>query len=251
MNEKPKVVLIGNDVPGSRDIMLSLIARNNHIRFTVVITKGLTAKSGNLQVLLKFLRKASLKFLTLRSLDLIWYKLGTDKLVNRIKESNTNYFYSKNINSEVTLNSIEEENPSLILVLYSMHIVEDNFLEKFGSITLGVHPSFVPAYRGLEPFFWVLANNERNSGVSLFKIAKKIDAGSLLSQSTFLINENETVRHLYYRSTLLISDLIQDYLSIKFPNDTRPSISNVKSSYFGMPTRESFRSFRKTDHRWK
>ena len=54
-----------------------------------------------------------------------------------------------------------------------MHILKKNVIKLPKFYTIGCHPSILPNYRGLEVFFWALANGERESGVSVFYMEKK------------------------------------------------------------------------------
>ena len=49
--------------------------------------------------------------------------------------------------------------------------------------TVGVHPSFLPKYRGPSPFQSALLNGESETGVTLYLLNEGIDAGPILAQS--------------------------------------------------------------------
>ncbi len=47
---------------------------------------------------------------------------------------------------------------------------------------VNVHPSQLPKYRGPEPLYWAIVNDEKETGISFQRIAHGIDAGPLLLQ---------------------------------------------------------------------
>jgi methionyl-tRNA formyltransferase len=104
----------------------------------------------------------------------------------------------------------------------------------------------------LEVFFWQLANNEVSSAISVFILSDEIDRGHLIAQQEFLIVPGETVRSLYLKIVNLTSDVLANTIRIVLENKKITPIvnSHEKSSYFPMPTRSSYKKFKKAKKRW-
>ena len=47
---------------------------------------------------------------------------------------------------------------------------------------VGVHPSLLPKYRGAAPVAWALLNGETVTGVTIFRLSERLDAGEIMSQ---------------------------------------------------------------------
>lgn len=47
---------------------------------------------------------------------------------------------------------------------------------------IGVHPSLLPKHRGAAPVAWALLNGETQTGVTIFQLDERLDAGPILSQ---------------------------------------------------------------------
>jgi methionyl-tRNA formyltransferase len=62
--------------------------------------------------------------------------------------------------------------------------------------TIDLHPSLLPKYRGAAPVNWAIINGETETGVSVFFIGEKIDAGDLILQRTVPIEPQETAGEL-------------------------------------------------------
>ena len=45
---------------------------------------------------------------------------------------------------------------------------------------IGVHPSLLPAYRGAAPVAWALLNGETTTGVTIFRLSERLDAGEII-----------------------------------------------------------------------
>ena len=70
-------------------------------------------------------------------------------------------------------------------------------LPKWGM--LGVHPSLLPKYRGAAPIAWAILNGEITTGVTIFQLNERLDAGAWLVREPCSIEANETTEHLTER----------------------------------------------------
>ena len=57
--------------------------------------------------------------------------------------------------------------------------------------------SLLPKYRGAAPIAWAILNNERETGVSIMKMAAGLDTGDVLSQRATPIDLDETAADLH------------------------------------------------------
>ena len=71
----------------------------------------------------------------------------------------------------------------------------------FGSVNL--HPSLLPKYRGAAPINWAIIRGETETGISVFRLAKRVDAGDLLFQQPVGIGPDETAGELSDRLRIL------------------------------------------------
>ena len=62
-----------------------------------------------------------------------------------------------------------------------------------------VHPSLLPRYRGFNPYFWVIANGETESGVTVHRLTDQFDAGPILLQRRLALRTDETLASLWQR----------------------------------------------------
>lgn len=65
----------------------------------------------------------------------------------------------------------------LALVMAYGHILRDEFIATPRLGTLNLHTSLLPKYRGASPIQTAIASGERETGVSLMRIVRKLDAG--------------------------------------------------------------------------
>ncbi len=95
-----------------------------------------------------------------------------------------------NINSDEVLEKISILRPDiLITVAYGGFLGKKlRNLAPLGCINL--HPSLLPKYRGASPLQSSLFHNETSSGISIFKIVAKMDAGPIINQMKFDLPPN-------------------------------------------------------------
>lgn len=93
-------------------------------------------------------------------------------------------------------------NPDIILVgSWGERFEKETFnIPKIASIN--VHPSLLPKYRGPNPYFWVLKNQEQFTGVTFHLIDNGYDSGAILAQEEIKIYPSDTGESLKQRTVL-------------------------------------------------
>lgn len=82
-----------------------------------------------------------------------------------------------------------------VVVAYGK-IFPEELIAAFPLGVLNVHYSLLPKYRGATPMETALLNGERETGVTIQKMVRKLDAGDILAQETLAITPGETAREL-------------------------------------------------------
>lgn len=87
--------------------------------------------------------------------------------------------------------------PDVIITCAYGQFIPTQVLEAptYGSIN--VHASLLPKLRGGAPIHWAIINGEQESGVSIMRMIKKMDAGAVMAQSHVAILPKDTTGTLY------------------------------------------------------
>jgi methionyl-tRNA formyltransferase len=72
---------------------------------------------------------------------------------------------------------LAELKPDVALVMAYGHILKDDFIGTPRLGTLNFHTSLLPKYRGASPIQTAIAQGERETGVTLMRIVRRLDAG--------------------------------------------------------------------------
>lgn len=90
------------------------------------------------------------------------------------------------------IEEIKELNADLLVCIAFGKIFKKDFLDlfKFGGINL--HPSLLPIYRGPSPISEAIKNGDKETGISIQRLALKMDSGNILYQEELVLDGTET-----------------------------------------------------------
>lgn len=102
--------------------------------------------------------------------------------------------------------------PDLIVTLHFDQILAPATLATASLGGVNLHPSLLPRHRGPMPAFWMLAEDPAASGVSLHRLAERIDAGEVLAQRRVALPEGisalEAARRLHLAGLPLLQEVV-------------------------------------------
>jgi hypothetical protein len=130
----------------------------------------------------------------------------------------------EDINGPAAHATLRAVRPDLIVTLHFDGILapETIALARLGGINL--HPSLLPRHRGPIPAFWSLL--EGGTGVSVHRLAPRIDAGEVLAQRPVTlpagISALETARRLHLAGLPLLRDVIARFEAGEVPAGPPP-----------------------------
>ncbi|HHH55150.1 MAG TPA: formyl transferase, partial [Bacteroidetes bacterium] len=102
------------------------------------------------------------------------------------------------INSNNSVQLIRSYNPDLLISILGNQIFKEPIINLAPLGCINLHTALLPKYRGLMPTFWVLKNNEKLTGVSVFYVDEGIDSGPIIVQECVEIGnktQEELIKH--------------------------------------------------------
>ena len=105
------------------------------------------------------------------------------------KKNNIEIYYPSTIDNKV-IEQTKILKPDLIIVVAYGIILPTSFINipKYGCIN--IHVSLLPRWRGAAPIEHALLAGDDKTGISIINITSKLDAGDILMQETFLLDQN-------------------------------------------------------------
>lgn len=115
---------------------------------------------------------------------------------------------------EQFLEEVKELDADLLAVIAFGRIFRKNLLDLFPLGGINLHPSLLPLYRGPSPLSEVIKNGDNKTGISVQKLALKMDSGDILLQPELLLDGNETTGSLTEKVSLLGAPLMVEAVQI-------------------------------------
>lgn len=112
------------------------------------------------------------------------------------------------INQDVILQEIESWSAEVAVVVAFGQILSTKFLELFRFGAVNVHASILPRWRGAAPIQRSLEAGETETGVTLQKVVKKLDAGDILGIRRMKVTDEMSAQDVYNQMGILGADLL-------------------------------------------
>ena len=146
--------------------------------------------------------------------------LKSPEVIEYAKTHKIPFVQCENVNKEAELlDKLKSEELDFIVVLAFAQFLGTDLLNIAKIGCFNIHTSILPKYRGAAPIQYALMNGDTETGVSIQKMVKKMDAGDLVHFHTVAISPTENggqlSTRLKYQAALAMNDLIQIILNKK------------------------------------
>lgn len=198
---------------------------------------------------MRFVGRKTVEVLQFRAIAIVYNLLGRRKIPSlraMCQEHKVPLIGSADVNSPRTMEAIRAWQPDLVMSVYLNQRIKAPLiaLPRLGCIN--IHPALLPRNRGLFPYFWVLANGDEETGVTVHWVEEKFDTGGIISQERLEVRPEDTIQSLAYRSCLVGADMLIKAAQM-IEEGTAPSVPQdvSRASYFSWPKRADLSRFRR------
>lgn len=151
------------------------------------------------------------------------------------------------VNSPKSIALFKEKKPDLIVSVLFNQILGSEIINIAKNGAINLHPAYLPNYKGVSPVFWVLANGEKETGVSVHFVDTGIDTGRIITRKKIKIKESDSEDTLYWRCVKAGAPILLSAISSISRGNIRYTL-NKNGSYFSLPSRQAVKRFRQ-NHR--
>lgn len=177
-------------------------------------------------------------------------KVRGQSIASFCKKHGVLYELIPDVNAENFRQRLREAGTDLLISVSCPQIFKKPLIELPQLGCLNIHGAILPHYRGVLPSFWMLANQEKNAGVSIYYVNEKIDAGEVCGQRIFEILPGESLDSFLKRSKAIAAELLLEVLrKIEAGTITRSALNLAEGSYYSWPDKEAVMRFRANGHR--
>ena len=106
---------------------------------------------------------------------------------------------TENINAAEIIAKLQSFRPEIILVAAFGQMLKKEVLEIPQKGVFNIHPSLLPKYRGAAPVEHTILNQEQETGVTIIRVTRKMDAGPILAQEKTAVRPDEDTPSLSRR----------------------------------------------------
>tara|TARA_B100001057_G_scaffold485211_1_gene564568 strand:+ start:40 stop:957 length:918 start_codon:yes stop_codon:yes gene_type:complete len=151
------------------------------------------------------------------------------------------HVFSENEGITVNTNNLENEkeyknfvklNPDLVVVVAYGQIIPDIYLKNPDLIFLNLHASLLPKWRGAAPIERSILNKDKETGISIMKIEKKLDAGPFVKQVTVKIDKDTTSGELSKKLSVLGAEALKDSIELISTSNVNFQKQNEKNATY-------------------
>lgn len=115
------------------------------------------------------------------------------------QENGINTFKTENVNTPEFVAQVAALKADVAVVIAFGQKLSPELIAAAGKLTVNLHSSLLPKYRGAAPINWAVINGESQTGVSVIALAQQMDAGLIYAQSVTGIEPYETAGELHDR----------------------------------------------------
>lgn len=95
--------------------------------------------------------------------------------------------------------AIENAGASVVCLAGFMRLLSDEFVARWKNRLINIHPSLLPAYKGLHVHERVVADGARFSGCTVHFVRPAMDEGPIIAQAVVPVHPNDTAEALAAR----------------------------------------------------
>ena len=111
------------------------------------------------------------------------------------------------------LSLIERGSIDIVIVQTFPYKIPESCLNLAGTDFYNIHPAPLPQYRGPDPVFWLLKNNEQQSAITLHRMDVEFDTGPIILSESIPVYETDTYGTLNSQLAHSAPVLLRKFLS--------------------------------------
>lgn len=262
------MIFIAQGHPQANFILKKFLEQNSEHISAIFESTRLLPKRSNLGALYRYFKVASLQYVFPQAIKRLRFRLFTKIFdIFQLGNPNNEYFSYKRTTSKIPVIQVGDVNDpgvierirkyksDLFISIFFNQIFKKDVLKipRLGAVNF--HPAYLPNYRGVSPTFWVLANEEKETGVTLHTIDdNKIDAGRVVSQRKIKILPDDSETSLYRRCALESIEMLQEMMNNLHRNknffNSLPKLNVKVGRYYSIPKKEAVEKFLKAGRKF-
>jgi len=126
------------------------------------------------------------------------------------------YLQPVSLKDGIVVDALKSYGADIFVVVAYGRLLTQDILDIPKMLCMNVHGSLLPHYRGAAPVNWAILNGDKETGVTIQKMALALDAGDIIAQEKMSIDDEENAAQLRKRMALVGAKLLVEVLD-KYP----------------------------------
>jgi folate-dependent phosphoribosylglycinamide formyltransferase PurN len=153
--------------------------------------------------------------------------------------------YAIPVETHVSVHDIESIDADLVVSVSCPQIIPSRLMPGGG---INIHSSLLPRYCGLAPYYWVLADGEPRTGITVHFMTAKVDAGNILGVAEVPIERRDSAFALFTRLAHAGAPLLADAVTRALAGQRGVPMLGERT-YRSHPDLASYLRLRRNGHR--
>ena len=170
---------------------------------------------------------------------------------NVIKKYGLKGINISSVNSAHFISDLQKQKVDLIISIAAPQIFKQEVLVAPRLGCINYHSALLPRYRGRQPLFWAMLNDEKEVGISIHEMDEKLDNGPIIVQKKIIVDSNDTLHSLYLKTIEIGPDaLLEAIKKLEVGDKARLENNPQHAKYYGFPTKEHSQEYRKKGNKF-
>lgn len=193
-----------------------------------------------------------LKFFSYYAIKYICTKLNREQSLDYVLKRNNikKIILDQSVNHKKSIELLKAYKPDLLISILGNQIFKQEIINLAPKGCINLHTALLPKYRGLMPTFWVMKNEEKYTGVSVFYVNKGIDTGPIIIQKRIKIG-NRTQEELIKYTKMIGMEALVEAIELIALGDVKTLKNNdSEMTYYSFPQKSDVSIFKKKNKRF-
>ncbi|MCM8768895.1 MAG: methionyl-tRNA formyltransferase [Candidatus Omnitrophica bacterium] len=157
------------------------------------------------------------------------YKLSETPVKQYARQHSLPVFQPESLD-ETLIQTVSRLDADFIVLVAYGKILPERLIRCARLAALNVHPSLLPSYRGAAPMEWALLNGEKETGITVISLERKLDSGGILTQKVVPVTIEDDIFSLRTKLMQIAPPLLLEAIQ-KVLSGERPKRQEGKVSY--------------------
>lgn len=113
-----------------------------------------------------------------------------------------------------------EYNVDVLITSGYMKIIDEDAI-KLPKYSINIHPTLLPKYRGAHSGWYIIANNENETGITAHFLDKEMDCGDIILQKKIKLNKFDTSKSMMIKTNQLEPEVVYEVIQLISRNEIK------------------------------